>query len=88
MKWPSWDEIQRIAGGPPYMMGQPKKIKLSHSWSTESIEELVKQMTAEIDAEILGKPLPETKDEDECPCTARDLLWYGHKCGRKAPIDK
>ena len=24
---------------------------------------------------------------NECPCSARDLLFWGHRCGRKAKID-
>lgn len=29
------------------------------------------------------------KSSDSCTCSARDLMWFGHKCSRKgkAPID-
>jgi hypothetical protein len=34
------------------------------------------------------KPVTVTnKSHDQCPCSVRDLLWVGHRCGRKAPID-
>lgn len=38
------------------------------------------------------KNIPLSIDDDyfvksECDCTSRDLLTFGHKCGRKAPID-
>jgi hypothetical protein len=26
--------------------------------------------------------------EKPCECTSRDMLTFGHKCGRKAPIDR
>lgn len=28
-----------------------------------------------------------SRNNDECNCTSVDLLTFGHKCGRKAPID-
>lgn len=30
----------------------------------------------------------ESAVSDSCPCSARDLLHFGHRCGRKAPIDR
>lgn len=30
----------------------------------------------------------EAEEEKPCPCSVRDLLTWGHKCGRKAPIDR
>lgn len=30
---------------------------------------------------------PEAK-KDDCGCSSKDLLDFGHKCGRKAPIDR
>lgn len=30
----------------------------------------------------------DTPSNGDCNCSTKDLLWVGHKCGRKAPIDR
>lgn len=32
--------------------------------------------------------LSDDSSADDCSCSTRDLFTFGHKCGRKAPIDK
>lgn len=39
-------------------------------------------------AEEMLEEVKPTDPNDACSCSTRDLLFFGHKCGRKAPIDK
>lgn len=74
-------------------MSQPRHVHLdltvdemSHSDAWRDIREW--KWRPLIDSKEVVSVQPMSQVQDECKCSARDLLTFGHRCGRKAPIDR
>lgn len=79
---PTEEHLQKDIDSFNYLLKSRYQLKLKESSNGRKLVTKVSILSPE---ELYSKESPEKPSD--CNCTSRDLLTFGHRCGRKAPID-
>lgn len=68
-----------------YLVEDPDGFNFMPEWASLPAGPIISNTLSPV---VAFPPVKIGEVQADCSCSTKDLLWFGHKCGRRAEIDK